>query len=145
MFKFDQINLGGPTPNIQNVICEINTTEKCVTLPEYYHDGYENNIVRYVGFKEIPTVDMRCDYEKWKDEYFYNYYPTPEIIEVEVPVSKSVKKICIPRGIEKISKTAFKNLTDVEFEIDKDNYNYKVENGKIIPKHTGEIIWPYNE
>ena len=144
MFKFNEVNLGGPTPNIQISINEINTTNEVVEIPVLCKER-SNNTIRYIGYKEVKTKDTRSDYERWKDEYYYSYYPTPTIIEVEVPVSKNVKKIIIPYSIENISKKAFKNVAQVEFIIDENNYNYKISEGKIIHKHTGEIIWPYSE
>ena len=145
MFKFNEVDLGGPTPNNQISVNEINATCESIEIPTFYKDGTFSQSVRYIGYKSERQEDTRSDYEKWKDEYYYNYYPTPSLIEVEVPVSKSVKKIFIPYTIENISKQAFKNLTGVEFEIAEKNYNYKVEDDKIINKHTLEVVWPYSE
>ena len=145
MFKIDRVNLGGPTPNIAHVINGIETTEEVVTIPVYIQDGYTSETVKRIGYLEIKTEDTRSDYERWKDEYYYSYYPTPTIVEVEVSVSPCVKKIIIPHSVEQISKRAFQYLKDVIFEIDENNYNYKVEKGAIVHKHTGEVIWPYTK
>ena len=145
MFKIDGINLGGPTPNIALVINEINSNEEYVKLPEYGNARGTFNSIRRIGYIEVKTEDTRSDYERWKDEYYYSYYPTPSIVEVEVPVSANVKKIFIPYTVEKISKLAFKNLKNVVFEIDEKNYCYKISDGKIVDKHSSEVIWPYSE
>lgn len=142
MFKINKVDLGGPTPNIQLSINEINTDAEYVEIPLYTKYDMSNEFIRYMGYISIPPEDNRSDYEKWKDEYYYSYYPTPSLVEVEVKVSPSVKKIFIPYTLEHISKSAFKNLTGVEFVIDDRNYNYKVEDGKIVHKHTNEVIWP---
>ncbi len=144
-FKIIEINLGGPSSTRTLVINEINSENECVRLPDFVNIGNYANTIRRLGYLEVQTKDTRSDYERWKDEYYYSYYPTPSIIETEVVVSPNVKKIFIPYCIEKISKLAFKNLKNVTFEIDEKNYNYKISDGKIVDKHSGEVIWSPND
>ncbi|MBO7169647.1 MAG: hypothetical protein J6W28_00545, partial [Clostridia bacterium] len=115
-----------------------------VEIPDYIQDGAHMERVKRLGYIEVKTVDTRSDYERWKDEYYYSYYPTPSLCEVEVEVPSCVKKIFIPKTIEAISRYAFKNLKDVTFEIDEKNYNYTVKDGKIVNKNSGDVIWPFD-
>ena len=141
--EYNRIDLGGPTPNLALSVAKIESDEEVVTIPKNACVNNDSLWVRRIGFIETVTVDNRSDYERWKDEYYYNYYPTPSLNAVEVPVSKSVKKIIISAEVEKISTMAFKNLKDVVFEIDKYNSHYEIKDGKIVEKKTGNIIWPY--
>ena len=141
--EYNKIDLGGPTPNLAFSVAKIESDEEVVTIPKNACVDNDSLWVRRIGFIKTVTVDNRSDYEKWKDEYYYNYYPTPSLNAVEVPVSKSVKKIIISGEVEKISTMAFKNLKDVVFEIDQNNRYYEIKDGKIVEKKTGEIIWPH--
>ena len=144
MFKTTYVNLGGPTPNMTLVINGIDTKEECVEIPAYMQDGVHTEIVKRIGYVEEKTEDTRSDYERWQDEYFHAYYPTPSLSEVEVAVSPCVKKIFIPHTIEAISRYAFKNLKDVVFEIDEKNFRYAVQGGRIVDKISGDVIWPFD-
>lgn len=145
MFKTTYVDLGGPTPNLSLVINGVETKEEYVAFPAFIKTGRYDERVKRIGFLEVKKKDTRSDYERWQDEYYHAYYPTPTIIEIEVKVPTCVKKIFIPNTIEAISKQAFKNLKDVTFEIDEKNYRYAMKDGKIVDKHSGEVIWPYEE
>ena len=123
-------------------ITEILSEKEYVILPE--RDKY-NDLITHIGFAQAKTVDTRSDAERWQDEYYHSYYPTPSLQAVEVSVSPSVKRIFIPKTVMRISTLAFKSLTDICFEIDEDNGVYKVEDNKIVKKDSGEVIWPYQE
>lgn len=56
-----------------------------------------------------------------------------------------MKKIFIPDTIEAISRYAFKNLKDVVFEIAETSFRYAVRDGKIVDKHSGEVICPFED
>ena len=122
-------------------VVEINSEKEQVEIPTLYRGG----TVTRIGFKQMETKDHRSDYEKWKDEYYYSYYPTMSDVAVEVAISPNIKKIFIPNTITHISKLAFSKVKDITFEIDKDNKNYKIEDDKIIEISTGATIWPCNE
>lgn len=141
MHKIVSINIGGRGYATVYSITEINSEEEYVILPS---EHYQSPITR-IGYEQEKYVDNRSEYERWKDEYYYSYYPTLSEVATEVSVSPNVKKIVIPSTITRISKTAFKNVKDMIFEIDKKNEHYKVEDNKIIEISSGDIIWPYSE
>ena len=142
MHKIVNIYVGALHIDTVYSIIEINSEETCVTLPSQFKPG---STLTHIGYEQDSYVDTRSEYERWKDEYEHSYYPTRSAVATEVSVSPNVKKIVIPHTIEHISRLAFKNLRDVEFEIDENNPYYQVIDGKIVKKSSGEVIWPYSE
>ena len=126
-------------------IIEINSDEEYVKLPTHKDAPEKGIVITHLGYEQEEYVDTRSDYERWKDEYFYSYYPTRSGQAVEVKVSPNIKKIFIPHTITNISKLAFKSVKDMIFEIDENNKYYKVEDNKIIELSSGNVIWPYNK
>lgn len=141
MHKIVAIYIGALHIDTVYSITEIHSDEECVILPS--HKG--NTPITHLGFEQDSYKDTRSDYERWKDEYYYNYYPTRYEVAVEVSVPPNVKKIVIPATVTHISKSAFQNVTDMVFEIDEKNEVYTVSDNKIIEKGSGEVIWPYSK
>ncbi len=145
MHKIVHIDIGARCVETVYSIVEINSEEEYVVLPTHSEQHGQGAVITRIGYKQLEREDTRSDYEKWKDAYYYNYYPTSEEIATEVPVSPNIKKIFIPATVTDISKWAFKNLTDMTFEIDEKNEHYRVEDNKIIEISSGKVIWPFSE
>jgi len=143
MFKIVSIMLGAHSVYHVYSLTEIHTEEEYVILPANNDAAGPDYPVTYVGYVQEKYVDTRTEEERWRDEYDHSYYPEHCATPVEVAVPPCVKRIRIPHTVRKISKQAFKRLTDVVFEIDERNQNYKIEDNKIIDTFSGEVIWPY--
>ena len=124
-------------------INEINSDQEYVKLPTHKDEEWRGMVITRIGFEQ--EKDTRSEYERWKDEYYHSYYPNLTGVGVEVKVSPNIKKIFIPHTITQISGVAFKDIKDMQFEIDENNKYYKVEDNKIIEISSGRVIWPYNE
>ena len=142
MFKIVSIMEGALAINTVYSITEINSDEEYVKLPI---EKYPGSPITHIGYEQDDYVDTRSDYERWKDEYYHSYYPMRSASPTEVSVSAAVKKIFIPHTVTHISNLAFKNVSNIEFEIDENNKNYKLEDNKIIDISSGEVIWPYSK
>ena len=145
MHKIVPIMVGARHVSTVYSITEINSEDEYVSLPTNSDEHGKGATITHIGFSQDSYVDTRSDYERWKDEYYYSYYPTRSEVAVEVSVSPNIKKIFIPHTITQISKLAFKNIKDIQFEIDENNPDYKVVDNKIIEKSSGNVIWPYIE
>ena len=141
--KFKLLTINNITLKNICVLNEIISRDEVVIIPKTYTYQNLRDIVTinvtHIGYK--IRRDDRTERERLEDDYRFYCPETNSLDGVEVPVSKNVKKIVISSSIKQISKDAFKNLTGVTFEVDEDNANFKVADGKLINKETGEILY----
>ena len=145
MLKVIPIKIGAQFTKTVYSVVEICSDGESAVLPAEYDMGGYTVQITYIGYKQYEKEDTRSEYEKWYDAYFYSYYMTESETETEVLVSPNVRRIILPHTVKHISKSAFKSLRDMVFEVDEKNEVYTVEDGKLVEIATGDIIWPYHE